>query len=1047
MNGLTLIGTQRHIAILGENGVTVGGFIIHRTDTLIDGYVSTCSDTVIVADNNTVNLHLISSRELVVIALDTADRDRALLGIKRVGGTEHAAAAHGNVTTTGSDGVGVFIVAVIGICRDTVDADVIISIQLIILTGKSTLNVDVTGISISHNGLGGSSQFLRSSRCGIKHRTVSCVIGVAPRLIGIDDRVIGIHVLQHSEGSDTVRHLRDGTGCLCHTVLIGKRVLCHGLPHDKSCALSGFLIAEVALSVYQRHRDAHQIGFLSRSQHCGIRGSHTIGDRRTVSLGEVGQSLIRLGDDITGLERLTGSNGHRLQSRTVPALHRCLSGSGGVRHHLVVIGGRNRLRGCTFRIVVGNLHTVQRGLDGGLTKGSHIRSPRLGSIRDEIQLHMSIHGIRGGDGSALLRCHRIKCHRATVQAQAQVAAVIQFGCDKLTAYHIDDTMHLSVNSGCNVCDVGLLCAVTHKTDSTFIIHPQVTHMTVTLDRDLRSVLIVTQIGLFTLTANLSVGEVSILLKGHLGTGNSSIFLINIDMQRIDESLTGGGELGILCHGNLVKVVVSIRHICCVNNISALGSISNLTDAVGLHDGTALDCHCGSSGLRPVTAGILHVRVTHLQQVTQRSGGFTLCIVDAVQRQRVTILEHGLGGHSHLSVGDGCLLVIDIIQHQAVCRDGGIAGVSTFLVTVQSQLTVGVDINATIHGQVHITFHRGQSITVNIQTGSHAVTIRIGDSDIRAGNIGAVDDVAVIRCGQRALIERAVSSHGIHRGTIHGKSTVFRAHIGTKHRGSTGDGHITLHRRHHRGLYQRSSLNADISRTFTDNVGIHHLGGRNADIAGTCRHIAAVNQSLGNSNVTGTCRNGGIHHCVGGCPALCGSIIGRSNVTCGYDGIPISNTGVIRLGGATGIFCQSHTERECRTIFVVELNCVLSTGINCDRLSKGEHSHIPGSSRQNRHLTGSNGNAAFQQFYLYSTTCIVLPATGVRLHNRDAVKRGGSGRHTYSTQRTNGNPRCTCLSIIRRRRKIGSIRSPGNRGICTCQSYISRTGGDSRSGDR
>ena len=766
MNGLTLIGTQRHITILGENGVTVGGFIIHRADALSDVHIGTGSNGVVISCDNAVNLHLITGGQGIVVALDSVCGDRTLLSGQAVTGTEHAAAAHGNVTTTGSDGVGVFIVAVIGICRDTVDADVIISIQLIILTGKSTLNVDVTGISISHNGLGGSSQFLRSSRCGIKHRTVSCVIGVATRLIGIDDRVIGIHVLQHGEGCDTVRHLRDGTAGLCHTVLIGKRVLCHGLPHDKSCAQSGFLIAEVALSVYQRHRDAHQIGFLCRSQHCGIRGSHTIGDRRTVSLGEVGQSLIRLGDDITGLELLTGSHGYRLQSRAVPALHRCLSGSGGFRHDLVVVGGRHGLRGRARGVAVGSSHTVKCGLDGGLTHRSHIRSPRLGSIRDEIQLHMSIHGIRGGDGSALLRCHGIKRHRATVQTKAQVAAVIQRRCDKLTVHHIDDTMHLSVNSGCNVCDVGLLCAVTHKTDSTFIIHPQVTHMTIALDGDLRTVLIVAKIGLFTLATYLCIGEVSILLKGYLGACRRCVCLVNIDMQCIDKSLTGSGNLGILDNGNLVKVVVRIRHICGFDRITTLRSIGHDADATGFQNGAALDCHRSDTGFRPVAVVILHIGVTHLQQVTKRTGGLTLCAVHAVKCQGVTILKHGLGGHCHLRIGNRGLLVIDIVQHQAVCRDGSVAGIVAFLVAVQSQLTVGVDVNATIHSHIHVTLHCSQGIAINIQTGSHAVTIRIRDGNIRAGNIGAVDDVAVIRGGQRALIERAVDSHGIHRGTIH-----------------------------------------------------------------------------------------------------------------------------------------------------------------------------------------------------------------------------------------------------------------------------------------
>ena len=766
MDGLTLVFTQSHITILSQNGITVRGFIIHRADALSDVHIGTGSNGVVISCDNAVNLHLITGGQGIVVALDFVCGDRTLLSGQAVTGTEHAAAAHGNVTTTGSDGVGVFIVAVIGICRDTVDADVIISIQLIILTGKSTLNVDVTGISINHNGLGGSSQFLRSSRCGIKHRTVSRIVCVAARLIGIDDRVIGIHVLQHGEGSDTVRHLRDGTAGLCHTVLIGKRVLCHRLPHDKSRPQLRFLIAEVAFGIHQRHRDAHQIGFLCRSQHCGIRGSHTIGDRRTVSLGEVGQSLIRLGDDITGLERLTGSHGYRLQSGAIPTLHRCLSGSGGVRHHLVVIGGRNRLRGCTFRIVVGNLHTVQRGLDGGLTKGSHIRSPRLGSIRDEIQLHMSIHGIRGGDGSALLRCHGIKCHHAAVKTEAQVITMIQYGGDQFTVHHIDDTMHISVNSGCNVCDVGLLCAVTHKTDSTFIIHPQVTHMAIALDGDLRTVLVAAEIGLLTLTANLRVGKVGILLKVYLGAGRRCVCLVYIDVQCIDKRFTGSGNLGILYDGNLVEVVVRIRHICGFDRITTLRSIGHDSDTPGFQNGAALDCHRSDTGFRPVAVVILHIGVTHLQQVTKRTGGLTLCAVHAVKRQGVAILKHGLGGHCHLCIGDRCLLVIDIVQHQAVCRDGSVAGIVPFLVAVQSQLTVGVDVNATIHSHIHVTLHRSQSIAVNIQTGSHAVTIRIGDSDIRAGNIGAVDDVAVIRGGQCALIERAVDSHGIHRRTIH-----------------------------------------------------------------------------------------------------------------------------------------------------------------------------------------------------------------------------------------------------------------------------------------
>ena len=742
------------------------------------------------------------------------------------------------------------------------------------------MDVDVTGISISHYRLGGSCQFLRSSGCGIKYRTVGCVIGVATGLIGIDDRVVRIHVLQHGEGSDTVRHRRDGTGILCDAVLIGKSVLSHRLPNDKSRTLLRYLIAEISFGIYQRHRDAHQIGFLCRRQRGGIRGSHTIGHSRAVSLGEVGQGLIRLSDDITGFERIPGGNGHRLESRTVPALHRCLSSSNSVRHHLVVIGGRNRLRGGTFRIAVGNLYTVQRGLNGGLTNGSYIRSTRLGSIRDEIQLHMSIHGIRGCNGSPLLRSHGIKCHHTAVKTEAQVIAVIQYGSNKFTVHHVNDAVYLPVNGGSDVCDVGFLRTVTHKADSSFIIHTQVTHVTVTLDSDLRTILVVAQVGLFALTANLSVGKVSVLLKGHLGTGDCIICLIDIDMQRIDERHALTNYLGILSHCNLVEVVTCDSHISGFNRVSVGSRICHDTNSSGFHNGATLDINQGGCSIRR----------THLQQVAQCAGSFTFSVVDAAQRQGVTILEHSLGGHSHLSIGDGCLLVVDITQHQAVCRDGGIAGAGTLLVTVQSQLTVGVDIDAAIHGQVHITFHRGLRGTVNSKTGSHAVTVGIRNGNIRTGNVRPIGNAAVIGGSQCALVESAIHNHGTYRRIIHGQGAVPRTYIGAEH--------------------LRFRVNADLAGAGGDD-GFRDDGTRRGDITGNGGDVHLGKVGIRSLNLTvgklgthgGQCTGTVIHHgiCFGS-----GGGVGVRTVSVARGGHTalddtVSQVCTLQNDGATGVF--------------------------------------------------------------------------------------------------------------------------------------------------
>ena len=687
---------------------------------------------------------ILTGSQGVIVTFDITGHNLTLQSSQRVSRAIDAGiTGNNNIATRGGKRVVVLVVGCIAVSNDTVDADIVVGIQDVVLTRQLPVNLDEAGVGIGDDKLGGGIQFNLSSVGGVKLLAVEHVLDAAG-LVSIDDGVVRIKVSLNLEGGNAIRHLSEGTRGFRHAFVVGQIAHRNSLTHDeyRFPIRADFFNAQVAVLIYHRYGYTHQVCFLSSGQLSSIDLGVAVSNLGAVCLGEVGEFLVCLGHDVAGLKRFADAYGDGFEGLRggIVALHGGLSRSEGVAHHLVVVGGGCSGGGGTFACAVGYFHAVHRGADGGHATGQdrilgrHICCAGLGSIGDAIQVYFSIHSICGGNGSPLLCAHSTQRHHAAVQTKAQVATVVQFGCGQLATHHVNHTVGLKIDSRINMCDVGLL-AFAHEADSAFIVHAQPAYMAFAHDGHFRTGLCSAQVGIFTHTAHLYVGQVSIGLEEYLRAFRRGFCHgVSIHLQGVDEGLAVHRQGGGIINSNLVEVVVSVGHICGINRSTGLGEVGDFTHTVSLYNGATLDFY-------PSVA--IAIQVTLLQQVTQSAGGLALSVVHIVQREGVAILDGGLRRDVDAAIDDGSRVPCKVLQEQAVGGEGSIACAFTFLVAIQCQCAVTRDSHQAINFHVHITRDGGCAVDHQAR-GLIGVAIGVGDGDIRTGDGGGCGDEAAVR---------------------------------------------------------------------------------------------------------------------------------------------------------------------------------------------------------------------------------------------------------------------------------------------------------------
>ena len=1135
-NALGLDGLAGEVILITRDGAGDEGIAgiedVAAAVNVINGDGAVSLQRVVIA-HDVVSGDAVISSERVILAVDVGNSDVAA-GSEHVGVAVDIGSGDGAISSGGADediagGGGQFIggagdavhldiaagggqrvlvlIAGVTIRHDTtLDGDVVIGVEGVVLAGEGATDGNEAGVSVDHylhvyRGLLFVGQGIVLS-LGEFHALQHVLVGAG--LVGLDGGVVGIEAFCHGEGGNAVLHLHHGAVDFSVAILVGELFLGHGLAHVQHEVTSGdFGEGGFAVLIQHRHGDAHQVAFLGGAQLMSIGGGNASVHHAAVGGGGGGVYLVGLGDDIAGLESITDIHGHSLQGQgsAIPALHggfgRCL----GVAHHLVVVGGGSGL-GLRAGVDAGNgFHAVHRGLDGGGTAGGLIHATDHRGVGHAAKHHGCVGCCgRGLGGTQLGIRHSLQNHRAAVQAQVKAFSQ-QFGSSQLTTDEVDGALDVSRVEVGNVVFAHRVSNgrfLLHQVQNGFIIQVQVADVSITIDSGTNvegtlgggaQAIVVAH----TLACQVGVDDVGILLHGHVGTirgSNAVVVVLLVHVERVNHHGTRGGQLGVLVHLDLVEVVgclVSAFGCIVIHHGAAVQSLTEAThraDAVNLQVGSTVDFH---ESLATV--------ILTLQQVAQGAHAFGLKAVHTVEVQGVAIAHQGLIRDSHLSVGNGGFGVPDIAQQHAGGGDGGIAFFGVLrAVAVQSQLTVGGDVDHAAHFHIHITCDGGGGQAIgrgafHREVGSHAVVIRIGDADVRTGDVGAFEYLAVIRGGQRALVVGGIGTQGIDGGfTTHEHAAVGGLHIGPQHLRSA-DGHVAATRVHHGvfhigigdgvvdtgssglhagaddvgisngdggkvgalaarhgGVLHIGALDGNLAGIRAVDIGHADIGSGDGGIAGTGQHGAVIHIRAGDGDVAIALRlDEGISYHVGqnaanGCII---NIINRGLIFgCEYDVcIPkgcVAGGSCDIISSPLVVHCK--LRRSCTIRSVNELQSITSVGVDGSIGSKIKRTGVPCASRIIHNHNGLTGR--------YSIAILILEDSNHRRlrrisqFNRNAAEALGIPGHTNGCQLADIHLGVRTRGILRGVLNIAAIccNSLGGNRQSTHEADITGTGG-------